>query len=150
MTPAHILQLSFTSDKTYPSYWDLSESTGYISGYEEVQGNPMLKPSTDYSANLNYILKNKYIFSLAYDYQPDLFQQLAYQSTERLALIYKTLNWDYQQSFSATTIIPFKSDIGWTVTSHCKLNTVKQNVTNSSIFPSTTASGSDSPCYKII
>ena len=80
MTPAHILQLSFTSDKTYPSYWDLSESTGYISGYEEVQGNPMLKPSTDYSANLNYILKNKYIFSLAYDYQPDLFQQLAYQA----------------------------------------------------------------------
>lgn len=55
MTPAHILQLSFTSDKTYPSYWDLSKSTGYISGYEEVQGNPMLKPSTDYSANLNYI-----------------------------------------------------------------------------------------------
>ena len=40
--PAHILQLSFTSDKTYPDYWDLSESTGYISGYEEVQGNPCL------------------------------------------------------------------------------------------------------------
>lgn len=119
MTPAHILQLSFTSDKTYPSYWDLSESTGYISGYEEVQGNPMLKPSTDYSANLNYILKNKYIFSLAYDYQPDLFQQLAYQSTERLALIYKTLNWDYQQSFSATTIIPFK--IGHWLDSHVTL-----------------------------
>ena len=119
MTPAHILQLSFTSDKSYPSYWDLSESTGYISGYEEVQGNPMLKPSTDYSANLNYILKNKYIFSLAYDYQPDLFQQLAYQSTERLALIYKTLNWDYQQSFSATTIIPFK--IGHWLDSHVTL-----------------------------
>jgi hypothetical protein len=119
MTPAHILQLSFTSDKTYPSYWDLSESTGYISGYEEVQGNPMLKPSTDYSANLNYILKNKYIFSLAYDYQPDLFQQLAYQSTERLALIYKILNWDYQQSFSATTIIPFK--IGHWLDSHVTL-----------------------------
>ena len=108
VTPAHILQLSFSSDKTYPSYWDLSESTGYISGYEEVQGNPMLKPSTDYSVNLNYILKNKYIFNLSYDYEPDLFQQLAYQSTERLTLIYKTLNWDYQQSFSATAIIPFK------------------------------------------
>ena len=79
----------------------------------------MLKPSTDYSANLNYILKNKYIFSLAYDYQPDLFQQLAYQSTERLALIYKTLNWDYQQSFSATTIIPFK--IGHWLDSHVTL-----------------------------
>lgn len=105
---AHILQLSFSSDKTYPGYWDLSESTGYISGYEEVQGNPMLKPSTDYSVNLNYILKNKYIFSLSYDYQPDLFQQLAYQSTERLSMIYKTLNWDFQQSFAATTILPFK------------------------------------------
>lgn len=105
---AHILQLSFSSDKTYPGYWDLSESTGYISGYEEVQGNPMLKPSTDYSVNLNYILKNKYIFSLSYDYQPDLFQQLAYQSTERLSMIYKTLNWDFQQSFATTTILPFK------------------------------------------
>ena len=30
MTPAHILQLSFTSDKTYPSYWDLSESLSLI------------------------------------------------------------------------------------------------------------------------
>lgn len=105
---AHILQLSFSSDKTYPGYWDLSESTGYISGYEEVQGNPMLKPSTDYSANLNYIFKNKYIFSLSYDYEPDLFQQLAYQSTERLSMIYKTLNWDFQQSFAATAILPFK------------------------------------------
>lgn len=107
-SPSHILQLSFTSDKTYPGYWDLSESTGYLSGYEEGQGNPMLKPSTDYAVNLNYILKNKYIFSLAYDYQPDLFQQLAYQSTERLVMIYKTLNWDYQQSFTATAILPFK------------------------------------------
>ena len=43
MTPAHILQLSFTSDKSYPSYWDLSESTGYISGYEEVQGKSNVK-----------------------------------------------------------------------------------------------------------
>lgn len=107
-SPSHMLQFSFTSDKTYPGYWDLSESTGYLSGYEEGQGNPMLKPSTDYAVNLNYILKNKYIFSLAYDYQPDLFQQLAYQSTERLVMIYKTLNWDYQQSFTATAILPFR------------------------------------------
>lgn len=107
-SPSHILQLSFTSDKTYPGYWDLSESTGYISGYEETQGNPMLKPSTDYAANLNYIFKNKYIFSVSYDYQPNLFQQLPYQSSERLVLIYKTLNWDYQQSFAATAIVPFK------------------------------------------
>lgn len=116
---AHILQLSFSSDKTYPGYWDLSESTGYISGYEEAQGNPMLKPSTDYSVNLNYIFKNKYIFSLSYDYEPDLFQQLAYQSTERLSLIYKTLNWDFQQSFAATAILPFK--IGSRLDSHATL-----------------------------
>ena len=105
---AHILQFSFTSDKTYPGYWDLSESTGYLSGYEEVQGNPMLKPSTDYAAALNYILKNKYIFSLSYDYEPNIFQQLAYQSTERLTLIYKTLNWDYEESFTASAVLPFK------------------------------------------
>lgn len=106
--PAHIFQLAFSSDKTYPAYWDLSESTGYVSGYEEVQGNPLLKPSADYSLSLNYIFRNKYILTLSYDYEPHLFQQLAYQSPERLALIYKTLNWDYQQSVSATAIIPLR------------------------------------------
>ena len=52
-------------DKTYPSYWDLSESTGYISGYEEVQGNPMLKDLFTFprfsavlcSAKTNFVLK---------------------------------------------------------------------------------------------
>lgn len=107
-SPVHLFQLAFTSDKAYPAYWDLSESTGYLSGYEEIQGNPLLKPSADYSVSMNYIFRNKYIFNLSYDYEPDLFRQLAYQSPERLALIYKTLNWDYQQSISATAIIPLR------------------------------------------
>lgn len=33
---SHILQLSFSSDKTYPDYWTLSGATSYLNGYNEV------------------------------------------------------------------------------------------------------------------
>ena len=104
----HVFQLSLTSDKTYPSYWDLSESVSYLNSYQETWGNPLLKPSSVYTLNLNYIFKRKYVFGVSYSYQPDAFAQLAYQSTERLALIYQPLNWDYLKSFNAVASVPFK------------------------------------------
>ena len=69
-------------------------------------------------ANLVIFERTSHIFSTAYDYQPDLFQQLAYQA-QNARFVYKTTNWDYQQSFSATTIIPFK--IGHWLDSHVTL-----------------------------
>ena len=62
--PGHILQLSFSSDKSYPSYWEVQDAVSYLGGgYSEIQGNPLLKPEKDYQLSLSYILKSKYVFS---------------------------------------------------------------------------------------
>ena len=107
--PSHILQLSVSSDKTYPSYWEMQTTVSYLNGYTEIQGNPDLRPSRLYSAQLNYILKNKYIFTLYANYIDNNFNQLPYQSSERLVLIYKTLNFDYSSKLGLNVMIPFKA-----------------------------------------
>lgn len=116
----HIFQFSFSTDRTYPDYWDTQESVGYLNGYTEIHGNPYLKPSKDYSAQFLYLLKSKYQFLLYYTYEPDHFEQLAYQSSERLALIYKTLNWNYKQMFGLSISVPF--NIGSIIDSRISLN----------------------------
>ena len=85
---AHIFQLSFSSDKTYPDYWDIQNSVSYLNGYSKVLGNPQLRPSTDYIADLTYV-------------------QLAYQSPDELIMIYQPVNFDYQQNFGISAVIPF-------------------------------------------
>ena len=106
--PSNIFQLSISSDKEYPSYWEMQDAISYLNGYAEIHGNSSLKPSKCYSSQLNYILRSKYIFTLYTDYIDDNFNQLPYQSPERLALIYKTLNWDYSAKLGLNIILPFK------------------------------------------
>lgn len=106
-SPDHILQFSLSSDKTYPGYWEMQESVSYLNGYAEVWGNPSLIPYKDYSAQLTYILKSKYIASAFVNYMPDYFVQLPWQSSERPALIYQTLNWDYQLTEGVNFVVPF-------------------------------------------
>ena len=107
-TPSSIFQLSISSDKEYPSYWAMQKSISYMNGYAEIHGNPDLKPSRSYDAQLNYIFKNKYMFTLYGNYTADDFRQLPYQAPDRLALIYKTLNFDYSMQFGLNVVIPFK------------------------------------------
>ncbi len=106
--PTNMIQLSVSSDKTYPSYWEMQNSIGYINGYTEIHGNPNLKPLSEYEVQLNYILKQKYIFGIAGSYIKDNFNQLPYQLSDRLALIYKTQNFDYKSKLSAHIILPFR------------------------------------------
>ena len=54
-SPQHIFQLSLSTDKTYPGYWDMQSSVTYLNGYSEIQGTPGLRPMTTYSLNGNYI-----------------------------------------------------------------------------------------------
>jgi hypothetical protein len=107
-----ILQFSFSSDKTYPPYWAMSGTTNYL-GYSENQGNPYLIPSKYYSSQLTYILKSKYIFSLFYNYQDKYFEQLPYQSSERLALIFQTVNFDYRRQAGINIVLPFRIKDFW-------------------------------------
>lgn len=108
-SPSHIFQLSFSSDKQYPDYWAVQESIGYMSGYMEVHGNPLLKPGAQYQTSLSYILKSKYVLTAYYNYQPDYFAQLAYQSPERPRLIYQMQNWKFLQMAGLNLVLPFKA-----------------------------------------
>lgn len=103
----HMLQFSLSSDKSYPSYWEMQGGVSYLNGYTQIQGNPELRPSTDYSAQLTYLFKNRYSLTLYGSYENDYFAQLPYQSSKELALIYKTTNFDYRNSFGATFALPF-------------------------------------------
>lgn len=78
-SPQHIFQLSLSTDKTYPGYWDMQSSVTYLNGYSEIQGTPGLRPMTTYNLNGNYILKQKYIFGLFYRHTSDYFAQSTYQ-----------------------------------------------------------------------
>lgn len=107
-SPSHILQLSFSSDRSYPQYWEMHGAVSYLNSYAEIHGNRNLRPSKEYAAQLSYILKGKYILMLYSNHTDDYFAQLPYQSPERLALIYQTLNWDYKTSAGVNLVIPFR------------------------------------------
>ncbi|WP_101690359.1 outer membrane beta-barrel family protein [Dysgonomonas massiliensis] len=108
INPNHILQYSISSDKDYPSYWAMINSVSHLNGYSEIHGNPDLRPSRSYEMQFNYTLKSKYIFTLYATYQDNFFAQLPYQSTERLALIYKFSNFDYNSRIGLNAIIPLR------------------------------------------
>ena len=103
----NILQANLSSDKTYPSYWMLQDAINYVDGYTEIHGNPLLKPKRDYSSQLVYIHKQRYIVALFFSQTEDYFTQNAYQSPDRLALIYKNINFDYSRQYGANVIVPF-------------------------------------------
>lgn len=110
----HIFQLGFSSDKAYPNYWELQDITSYINGYMKLKGNPYLRPSTDYTASLTYIFKGKYIANVYYSHVKDFFSQLPYQSPDELALVYQSINLDYEQNAGLSLIIPFSVGTWWT------------------------------------
>lgn len=106
--PVSVFQLSVSSDKVYPSYWEMQNTTSYLNGYTEIQGNTDLRPAKNYSFQLNYIWKSKYIFTLSANYTDDFFCQIPYQSSDRLMLIYKTLNFNYSAKLGFNMMIPFR------------------------------------------
>lgn len=120
ISPSHMMQLSLSSDKVYPGYWELHGGTSYLNGYAELQGNPKLKPYRVYSGQLSYIFKSKYILTAFYNYMKDYSDQLPYQSSERLCLIYQSLNFDYRQVAGLNFIVPF--NIGRVLNSRLTLN----------------------------
>lgn len=98
-TPAdgHTLQMSFTSNRKYPAYWQLQPIIQYVDSYTEAHGNPDLKPSSNYSLDLNYLYKNKYMIGVNYNYTPDYFVQLPYQLPDRLAEMNQFVNYDFRK-----------------------------------------------------
>lgn len=107
-SPKHILQLSFNTDNKYPTYWALTPATNYINSYTEVQGNPQLKPSQTYKAQLQYILKQEYVFMLYYEHIADYYIQQSYQPDNELKNIFRFVNFNYKNNIGLTSVIPFR------------------------------------------
>ena len=95
----NMLNLSFSSEAVYPSYWSTMSSIYYASAYSEIWGNPDLKPMSKYDINLMWQLNRKYTFTAFAMLEPDYFVQMAYQPTDRLAVIMKETNFDYSNYF---------------------------------------------------
>lgn len=51
-------------------------------GYNEIVGNPNLKPSDDYHTQLVYLFKNKYQFTTWYNYTKQLFYSDALSASQ--------------------------------------------------------------------
>jgi len=106
-SPKNILQFSFSSDIKYPPYWALSPDMIQLNAYSLVKGNPELKFSKSYKSQFNYIFNQKYILVGYYEYVPDYFTQLPYQSSESLQNIFQMVNLDSRKMFGTALIIPF-------------------------------------------
>lgn len=105
----HILQLNFSSDKSYPGYWAVQDVVSYLGGgYSEIQGNPLLKPAIDYTTSLSYILKSKYVFTTWFTHTKDRTLQTLYQSPDELLELYKYQNFDFEQQAGLQASFPFK------------------------------------------
>jgi len=95
----HLLNLSFSSNSEFPSYWSTMSNVFYSSTYTEIHGNPDLKPFSHYNLNLMWQIKRRYTIMAFASLKPDYFVQLPYQTTDRMALIMKETNFDYSNSF---------------------------------------------------
>ena len=95
----NMLNLSFSSEAIYPSYWSTMSSIYYASAYSEIWGNPDLKPMSKYDLNLMWMLNRKYTFTTFAMFEPDYFVQMAYQPTDRMAVVMKETNFDYSNYY---------------------------------------------------
>ena len=105
----HLLNLSFSSNSEFPSYWFTMSNVFYSSTYTEIHGNPDLKPFSYYNVNLMWQIKRRYTLMAFASLKPDYFVQLPYQTTDRMAVIMKETNFDYSNSFGLQASVIFNA-----------------------------------------
>lgn len=109
----HVLQLGVSSTTAYPEYWAVQDFITYSNGgYDEIVGNPALKPSHEYQASLTYVLKNKYVVTGWFSYTDDNFMQTLYQRGDELTETFRWVNLDFQQQAGLMAAVPLKLG-GW-------------------------------------
>ena len=105
----HLLNLSFSSNSEFPSYWSTMSNVFYSSTYLEIHGNPDLKPFSYYNVNLMWQIKRRYTLMAFASLKPDYFVQLPYQTTDRMAVIMKETNFDYSNSYGLQASVIFNA-----------------------------------------
>ncbi len=106
---SNMLQFSLSSNRKYPSYWATTPNTYYMNIYSVIKGNPQLKPELNYSMQLTYVIKNKYILGAFANFQPDKIQQMSYQQHDRLQSVFHSINLDTHTMYGLMAVVPFRA-----------------------------------------
>ena len=114
--PKSIFQVNLSSQRIYPLYWELHGGTNYINNYIVSIGNTSLLPYVNYSAQFNYIFKQKYVATLYFQYDDKATVWLPYQSPNTQNLIYQTINMNYKRLVGINLHSPFNIGDVWKVT----------------------------------
>ncbi len=125
-TPRSIFQLNLSSQRIYPSYWELHGGSSFINDYSMILGNPALQPYMNYTGQFSYILKQKYAATFYVLYADDYSVQLPYQSTSDLHLVFQTLNLDFSRTVGLQLHIPFGVNDIWNGTATFNLYNSRQ------------------------
>lgn len=123
-----VIQMSVSTYKNYPSYWDLSPHSLQMNPYKFCIGNPLLKPSTSYDISLAYMLNKTYTIEAYCFYEKDAFRELPYQDAEKLRNYHQTVNFDYELTSGIGGEIPFEVSFweptlsGYMIYTRCKMS----------------------------
>lgn len=129
-TPKSIFQLNFDAQRIYPSYWELHGGTSHINDYSTIIGNPELQPYIQYDAQFNYILRQKYVATLYFQYGDNATVQLPYQSPYTLNLIYQTINMNYKRVAGLNLHAPFGVGYIWNATATANVFNQREKADN--------------------
>jgi tonB-dependent receptor len=129
-TPKSIFQFNFDAQRIYPSYWELHGGTNHINDYSTIIGNPKLQPYIQYDAQLNYILRQKYVATLYFQYGDKTTVQLPYQSPDALNLIYQTINMNYKRVVGLNLHAPFGAGYIWNATATANVFNQREKADN--------------------
>lgn len=98
-SPKHMLNLAFSSESKFPSYWATMNTVQYASAYDEVHGSPNLKPSKDYDLSVTWSFLQKYSLTAMASFCKDYFSQLPYQPSDRMVLVLSQQNWNFTRQY---------------------------------------------------
>ena len=129
-TPKNIFQLNLSTRRVYPSYWELHGGTSHINDYSTIIGNPELQPYIRYDAQFNYILRQKYVATLYFQYGDKSTVQLPYQSPDALNLIYQTINMNYKRVVGLNVYAPFGVGYIWNATATANVFNQREKADN--------------------
>lgn len=101
------VQLSLSTDKTYPSYWQTTSGRTYLSPYCVTEGNPGLLPYLTYHFNANYIISRRYVIGLFAESSPRYSAQLLYQDPDELISRYRYYNMKSSDKLGILAVVPF-------------------------------------------
>ncbi len=129
-TPKSIFQLNLSTQRIYPSYWELHGGTSHINDYSTIVGNPQLQPYIQYDAQFNYILRQKYVATLYLQYGDKATVQLPYQSPDARNLIYQTINMNYKRVAGLNIYAPFGVGYIWNATATANVFNQREKADN--------------------